>query len=126
MVDKSRRFLFVKLVPVFLTTGCLETLTRDNTIEVSNETDRKHSLILQFVDDTTDSVVSENEITLGPGAKEQFKVQLPDAGHESSQYSVIASTESGLRKTYDLGEGVFYTMDVTIAPDGIDISHTIR
>ena len=116
----------ITCVPVFLTAGCLETSTRDDTVEVSNETDRKHSLTLRFVDETTDSVVSKNETTLKSGAKEQFKVHLPDAGHESSRYSAMAKTESGLRKTYDLGEGVFYTVDVTITSDGIDISHTIR
>lgn len=127
MVDTVRRTLLgLSLLPVSFSSGCLEMFGRDDTVKVSNESDESHTLTLRFVDRTVGSVVSEREMTLQPDAEKRYKVHLSNAGHESSHYVVTATTESGLRRNYDLGEGVFYTMDVTITAEGVEISHTIR
>jgi len=127
MVDSARRMLLgLSLFPLLCSSGCLETFGRDDTVEVSNESNEKHAVTIRFVDENTDSVVSERELTLRPGEEEQYKVHLPEAGHESSHYVVTAATESGLEKTHDLGEGVFYVLYVTLGSDGLEVLQTIR
>lgn len=125
-VDAERRSLLVKSLPVLLTTGCLGMFGRDDTVEVSNENDEKQAVTIRFVDETTNTVVSERKMTLRPGAEKQYKVHLAKAGHESSHYVVTVTTESGLRKTHDMGEGVFYILYVTVESDGIDFLRTIQ
>ena len=127
MVDNARRTLLgLSLLPLLFSSGCLGTFSRDDTVEVSNESNEKRALTVRFTDRNTDSVVSEREMTLSPGEEKQYKVHLPEAGHESSHYVVTATTESGLRKTHDLGEGVFYILYVTLDSGGLEFLQTIQ
>ncbi|WP_135823437.1 hypothetical protein [Halorussus ruber] len=106
--------------------GCLGQLDRDDTVEVSNESDQTHTLTVRFTDENTGSVVSERTLTLKSGAERRYEVTLPDAGDESSHYALTVTTESGLRKIHDLGEGVFYVLYVTVDSDGLRVLQTTR
>lgn len=127
MTDDVRRAVLRSLsVPLFVSAGCLGLFDRDDTVKVTNERDEEHAVTVRFVDENAGSIVSERELTLRSGAEAQYKVELPNAGHESQRYAAEISTESGLRETHDLGEGVFYILYVNLEEDGIRAFHTVR
>lgn len=111
---------------LLLASGCSDWFSQDDTVKVSNRTDDEERITIRFVDRNDESVVDENELTIGPEEEEQYKVSLERAGHESSHYAVRVTTGSGLSETHDLGEGVFYILYVNLKDDGLEVNHTTR
>lgn len=111
---------------LLIASGCSDWFGQDDTVKVSNRTDDEERITIRFIDQNDESVVDNNDLTIGPEGEEQYTVSLERAGHESSHYAVRVTTGSGLSQTHDLGEGVFYIMYVNLKNDGLEVYHTTR